>query len=53
LMISMIIQTIPVLPSRSVWTDGPSNVRSLDPSGAVKSDASIRRVTGARWGGLA
>jgi hypothetical protein len=39
LIIPMIIQTILLDPSEAVWTDGPSNVSSLDPSGAVQIDA--------------
>jgi hypothetical protein len=35
----MIIQTILLYPSGAVWTDGPSNVSRLDPSGAVQIDA--------------
>jgi hypothetical protein len=35
----MIIQTIRRDPSRSIWTDGPSNVSRLDPSGADQIDA--------------
>jgi hypothetical protein len=35
----MIIQTILLEPSGAVWTDGPSNVSRLDPSGAVQIDA--------------
>ena len=39
LIIPMIIQMIRLLPSGAVWTDEPSDVSSLDPSGAVQSDA--------------
>jgi hypothetical protein len=35
----MIIQMILLDPSRAVWTDGASNVSSLDPSGADQADA--------------
>jgi hypothetical protein len=35
----MIIQTIRLDPSGTVWTDGLSNVSRLDPSGAVQIDA--------------
>jgi hypothetical protein len=35
----MIIQTIRLDPSGSVWTDDASNVSRPDPSGAVWSDA--------------
>src|SRR4029450_1500720 len=35
----LIIHTILLYPSGAVWTDGPSNVSSLDPSGAVQIDA--------------
>jgi hypothetical protein len=35
----MIIQTILLDPSEAVWTDDPSNVSRLDPSGAVQVDA--------------
>jgi hypothetical protein len=35
----MIIQTILLHPSEAVWTDEAPNVSSLDPSGAVQSDA--------------
>jgi hypothetical protein len=35
----MIIQTILLYPSGSVWTDGASNVSRLDPSGAIQADA--------------
>ena len=35
----LIIQTIRRDPSRSVWTDDPSNVSSPDPSGANQIDA--------------
>jgi len=34
LIIPMIIQTIGLDPSGAIWTDGASNVSSLDPSGA-------------------
>jgi hypothetical protein len=39
LIIPMIIQTIRLDPSRSVWTDEASNVNSPDPSGADQIDA--------------
>ena len=39
LIIRLIIQTILLDPSGAVWTDGPSNVSSPDPSGAVQIDA--------------
>jgi hypothetical protein len=39
LIIRLIIQTILLYPSGAVWTDGASNLSSLDPSGAVQSDA--------------
>ena len=39
LIIRLIIQTILLYPSGAVWTDGPSNVSRLDPSGAVQIDA--------------
>jgi len=39
LIIRLIIQTIPRYPSGAIWTDDPSNVRKLDPSGADWSDA--------------
>jgi hypothetical protein len=39
LIIPMIIQTIRLDPSGSVWTDEASNVSSLDPSGAIQIDA--------------
>jgi hypothetical protein len=39
LIIRLIIQTILLYPSGAVWTDEPSNVSSLDPSGAVQADA--------------
>ena len=39
LIIPMIIQTIRLDPSGSVWTDGASNVSRPDPSGAVQVDA--------------
>ena len=39
LIIPMIIQTIPLDPSRAVWTDSPSNVSRPGPSGAVQIDA--------------
>ena len=35
----MIIQRIGLYLSGAVWTDGPSNVSWLDPSGAVQIDA--------------
>jgi hypothetical protein len=35
----MIIQTILLDPSRTVWTDGASNVSRLDPSGVIQIDA--------------
>jgi hypothetical protein len=35
LIIRLIIQTILLDPSGAIWTDGPSNVSRLDPSGAV------------------
>jgi hypothetical protein len=35
----MIIQTIGLDPSRAIWTEGASNLSSLDPSGAVLVDA--------------
>jgi hypothetical protein len=38
LIIRLIIQTIRLDPSRTVWTDGASNVSSLDPSGAIQAD---------------
>jgi hypothetical protein len=34
----MIIQTILLDPSEAIWTDKPSNVSSLDPSGAIQAD---------------
>ena len=36
---ALIIQTVLLHPSRAVLTDRPSNVSSLDPSGAVQADA--------------
>jgi hypothetical protein len=39
LIIRLIIQTILLDPSGAIWTDGPSNVSRLDPSGAVQIDA--------------
>jgi hypothetical protein len=39
LIIRLIIQTIPLDPTGAVWTDQPSNVSSLDPSGANQIDA--------------
>src|SRR5215217_8068272 len=39
LIIHLIIQTILLDPSGAVWTDGASNVSSLDPSGAIQADA--------------
>jgi len=39
LIIHLIIQTILLYPSGAVWTDGPSNVSRLDPSGADQIDA--------------
>jgi len=39
LIIRLIIQTILLYPSGAVWTDGPSNVSRLDPSGADQIDA--------------
>jgi hypothetical protein len=39
LIIRLIIQTIGLYPTGAVWTDGPSNVSSRDPSGAVQADA--------------
>jgi hypothetical protein len=39
LIIRLIIQTILLYPSGAVWTDRPSNVSRLDPSGAVQIDA--------------
>jgi hypothetical protein len=39
LIIPMIIQTILLYPSGAVWTDDPTNVSRLDPSGAVQVDA--------------
>ena len=39
LIIPMIILTIGLYPSGAVWTDGPTNVSRLDPSGAVQVDA--------------
>jgi hypothetical protein len=39
LIIRLIIQTILLYPSGAVWTDGPSNVSRLDPSGAIQIDA--------------
>jgi hypothetical protein len=39
LIIRLIIQTILLYPSGAVWTDEPSNVSRLDPSGAVQVDA--------------
>jgi hypothetical protein len=39
LIIPMIIQTILLDPSGTVWTDEASNVSRLDPSGAVQIDA--------------
>ena len=38
LIIRLIIQTIRRDPSGAVWTDEPSNVSRLDPSGAVQAD---------------
>jgi hypothetical protein len=35
----MIIQTILLDPSISVWSDSAANVSRLDPSGAVQADA--------------
>jgi hypothetical protein len=35
----MIIQTILLYPPKAVWTDSPSNVSRLNPSGAVQADA--------------
>jgi hypothetical protein len=39
LIIPMVIQTILLDMSGAVWTDGASNVSTLDPSGAVQVDA--------------
>jgi hypothetical protein len=39
LIIPLIIQTIRLDPSGSVWTDDVGNVSRLDPSGAVQIDA--------------
>ena len=39
LIIHLIIQTILLDPTGAVWTDEPSNVSRLDPSGAVQIDA--------------
>jgi hypothetical protein len=39
LIIPMIIQTIRLDPSGSVWIDGPPNVSRHDPTSAVQSDA--------------
>ena len=39
MIIRLIIQTILLYPSGAVWTDEPSNVSRLDPSGAVQIDA--------------
>ena len=39
LIISMIIQTILLYPSGAIWTDGPSKMSRLDPSGADQADA--------------
>src|SRR4029450_4556435 len=39
LIIRLIIQTILLDPTGAVWTDEPSNVSRLDPSGAVQLDA--------------
>ena len=39
LIIPLIIQTILLDPSGAVWTDDPSNVSRLDPSGADQIDA--------------
>jgi hypothetical protein len=39
LIIPMIIQTILLDPSGAIWTDGPPNVSSLDPSGPDQIDA--------------
>jgi hypothetical protein len=35
----LIIQTIRLDPSGSVWTESASNLSSLDPSGAIQIDA--------------
>jgi hypothetical protein len=50
LIIPMIIQTIGLYPSGAVWTDGPSNVSRLDPSGADQIDA---EHPSREWSGLA
>jgi hypothetical protein len=39
LIIPMIIQTIPLDPSGTVWSDSAPNVSRLDPSGADQADA--------------
>src|SRR4029450_5205032 len=39
LIIRLIVQTILLYLSGAVWTDGPSNVSRLDPSGADQVDA--------------
>jgi hypothetical protein len=39
LIIRLIIQTILLYPSGAVWSDWPSHVSRLDPSGAVQIDA--------------
>jgi hypothetical protein len=39
LIIRLIIQAILLDPTGAVWTDGPSNVSRLDPSGADQIDA--------------
>jgi hypothetical protein len=39
MIIRLIIQTILLYPSGAVWTDGPPDVSSLDPSGAIQIDA--------------
>jgi hypothetical protein len=39
MIIPMIIQTILLDPTGAVWTDEPSNVSRLDPSGADQIDA--------------
>ena len=38
MIIRLIIQTILLYPSGAIWTDGPSNVSRLDPSGAYRVD---------------
>ena len=52
LIIRLIIQTILLDPTGAVWTDEPSNVSRLDPSGAAQVDAEHpsrnRKVVGSK-----